>query len=282
MARPSSVLHQLKCFLGFTCRVKLARVRAAKPPCAQLFDTNDFCGIMGFYGGAHMRRTNSAAPLNLFKRAICHLLTFRWRWFMNVYLRRAGGRVCADVWVLLFFLYSTTSLLPCFLQPSTFFPSNRSNCSVSMRQFFAAAASISPCLPASLRAYRDLPLGSYIWLVSTWPTAPHVISAAFHSQAHLRRRALNIYSHWQTNRKGGGGGVGAMGRRATQVKDCTQAPTLTVILSSRGLGRCLAVDEFKRRHMKVLGRGEMAIVWSTYKWINLPANVEYLPDPQSP
>lgn len=79
MARPPSVLHQLKHFLLLTCRVKLGSVRAAKPPCAQLFDTNDICGIMGFYGGAHMRRTNSAAPLNLFKRAICHLLTFRWR-----------------------------------------------------------------------------------------------------------------------------------------------------------------------------------------------------------
>lgn len=73
------LLHQMKHFRGFTCRVKLGRARAAKPSCALLFDTNDICGIMGFYGGAHARRTNSAAPLNLFKRAICHLLTFRWR-----------------------------------------------------------------------------------------------------------------------------------------------------------------------------------------------------------
>lgn len=48
-----------------------------------------------------------------------------------------------------------------------------------------------------------------------------------------------------------------MGKSATQVKDCTPAPTPTAILSSRGLGHWLAVDEFKRRHIKVLGRGEL-------------------------
>lgn len=51
-----------------------------------------------------------------------------------------------------------------------------------------------------------------------------------------------------------------MRKSATQVKDCTRAPVLTVILSLCGLGRCLAVDESKCGHIKVLGRGEVKMV----------------------
>lgn len=55
-----------------------------------------------------------------------------------------------------------------------------------------------------------------------------------------------------------------MGTSATRVKDCSRAPALTAILSSRGLGRCLAADESKRGYIKVLRRGEVKMVWSTY------------------
>lgn len=64
---------------------------------------------------------------------------------MNVSLRLAAVHVRSCVCI--YFFYSHTSLLPSSLHPPTFFPSNRSNCSVSMRHFSAAAASISLCLP---------------------------------------------------------------------------------------------------------------------------------------
>lgn len=51
-----------------------------------------------------------------------------------------------------------------------------------------------------------------------------------------------------------------MGKSATLVKDCSRAPMQTVIMSSRRLGRCLAVDEFKRGQMTVLRRGGMSEV----------------------
>lgn len=132
---------------------------------------------MGFYWTAYIRHTNSEGPLNLFKRAICHLLTFRWGWFMNVFLR-----VSACVCVYFFFIvvlpppHSIHPSSPFSLHPPTFSPTGQT--ALSLRATLRRRLNLS----SPLRAYRDLTQGSYIWLVSTWPTAPHVISVAFHFQ----------------------------------------------------------------------------------------------------
>ena len=139
-------------------------------PVLQLFpfDGNDTYRVMtlemGFYKTSHVTRTDSGRPLDLFKRAIWHQLTFRWRdlcmsfvFFLFIYFFLHN---LASSTLYLFHPSLSLSIFPHFLFLLTV------QAMLVSSIFSIPLSDYPPHLSSSLPAHWDLTLGSYTWLVS--------------------------------------------------------------------------------------------------------------------